>query len=782
VASIAAAVLGGAVPAVLAGTGAGGPTAAQVRATEPVVLTGAQFPDWSGGPELTARAPQLPVDYDVADSQGTSPSELRSDCYQSQPSPDVNGASDAYHGDHNCYQSSQLPAAVRTVRQGVDPASLLGYRWVAPGGGQGKGHWQQIPFQVDTKWTHYISNNASGFAFYSGVDQELTYTFDREGFRYTTNRPFDPSDPAVVCQARPAGGVAATPDPNRGLINTDELAFMARDAGAEAPSGTFLPKGIAGAHRVQLVDPLSGATSYVYVMQSAGPAGHYAVQPRYTAANSPYVRYQRDGSADTFVYSQSSYSSYGNAPKGPVCNPDGTPAIGRGFKTAAAGNIVLEPKTYVQRRPLDTATVSTPRYQFRFDGRWLMDGLRVSPDNRGFAAGDYGPSILDRFKGRAFQQTPGGKTPCCGYEDEQNNWGGSSELMGEKVGPVRAIRVTWGADSGTNVVRTDTFYADQVDHGYELRVHPIPPFDGIYTQWDMAAGHVDTYYNPYNPAGVPVVGINPQLYGKVHAHVGTDGLSYDSADKAGAAVRQANGGSPVTVGKPDNACSACMYGNFDVPDATFSGVASEALSWDEFDGGDGAMVEKWGAHQGNTAAVGTVLAAAATVPYYRDDACFDDGTGSDPGPHLALRSADEPRYWWYSNNDPATGVPTSGPTPPGGFTLHQRRCWNHHLDGSPYNIAGTASYDPSKPAERSDPPPNPGFSPEGDIRWFQGDVGTHGLHIEFVGEADNAQLTVPVDEVDSDQHQVVLPPRQGNVGQAYANGIQVPLQAVVTPD
>ena len=28
----------------------------------------------------------------------------------------------------------------------------------------------------------------------------------------------------------------------------------------------------------------------------------------------------------------------------------------------------------------------------------------------------------------------------------------------------------------------------------------------------------------------------------------------------------------------------------------------------------------------------------AAVPYYRDDSCFDDGTGSDPGPRLPARA------------------------------------------------------------------------------------------------------------------------------------------------
>src|SRR3712207_7072226 len=47
--------------------------------------------------------------------------------------------------------------------------------------------------------------------------------------------------------------------------------------------------------------------------------------------------------------------------------------------------------------------------------------------------------------------------------------------LGEKVGPVRAIRETWGADSGTNVIRRETFYRNEVRQKSWLRVHVIPP-------------------------------------------------------------------------------------------------------------------------------------------------------------------------------------------------------------------------------------------------------------------------------------------------------------------
>lgn len=743
-----------------------GPTSASVARdafdASPIVLTGAQFPDWSAGPELTARAPQVPTDPGSFDSQQYQPGPIRSDCYEASPAPDVNGRVDPTHGDHNCYQSSQLPVRTMPGRTGVPPASLRGYRW--------DGHrFVQIPFQVDTKWQHYISNNASGFGVYSGVDETTTYTFDREGFRFTTNAPFDPANPSVVCQARPAGGITTTPDPNQGLIDTDELAFMARDAGRSAPAGTALPAGVVAARQVAVTNPADGATSYVYVMESAPRGADWAIAPAFTAANSPYVRYQPDANADTFVYSKSSYSSYGNAPAGPVCTPAGEPVVGKGFKRLANGQLALDPATYVQRRPLDTATITTPRYRFREDGRWLMDDLGVSADGRGLTKADYGPSIIDRFKGRAFQQSPGGQTPCCGYEDEQNNWGGSSVLMGEKVGPVRAIRETWGADSGTNVTRTDIFYADQIDHAYELRVHPIPPLDGIYTQWDMAAGRVTTYYNPYNPTGVPIAGINPVLYGDTNAHIGPDGIAYSSNDTVGRMIGGVTGGKPVSVGSPNNSTctsSACVYGSFNVPDATFSGVASEALSWEEMTGPAGTLVERYGASQ--VTPLGTALASVEAQPYYVDDACFDDGTGADPGPHLARRSPNEPTTWGYT----AAGVPVA-PAPPGA-PPHERRCWNHNPDGTPYNIPGTAPFDPARAAQRPDPPPDRGFSPQGDIRYYQGDVGTHGLHLVLNAESDNAGLTTPVDEIDAVDHQIVLPGNEPNVGAAYTARYTVP--------
>src|SRR4051794_26455094 len=441
------------------------PTVPAARDTEAVVLTGAQFGldgDWVAPQNITARMPEADV----------------LECVPTQ-CPDV----------HNHYSDPTFDSATVTGDsvKGTPVDALRGYRWDAR-----KKAFVQIPFQVDEVFTRYLNNSASGFAVYSGEDQHTTYAYDREGFRFTQSDGADSADP---CTARMKPGDHPAGDPVKGLDSNDEMAFMARDAGPAAPAGTPLPKGIEGMKTITLHDPTnpSAPDGYVYVMRAAagGP------KPAYTAANG-YVHYQRDANADWFAYSQSSYGDYGAAPKGYYCdadgnvvrNADGTPKIG-------------------QRRPRDGATITTDRYRYRYDGRWLMTSIQVAK-----AKGHgYGPDLVDRWKARAFAQDPGSNTPCCGYEEEDTNWGGSSILLGERVGPVRAIRETWGADSGTNVIRRETFSRDQMVQKNWLRVHVIPPLDGIYAQWDFNAGRVNRFYNAQHADGVPIDGRNDEVYG-----------------------------------------------------------------------------------------------------------------------------------------------------------------------------------------------------------------------------------------------------------------------------
>jgi len=737
------------------------PVVPQNRSTEPVVLTGRQFPSWSGGPDPAAHEPQIPTNYDTADVQQYLPQPARSACYQ-KPSDTGTSHADPYdysdNGDHNCYQPSRLP---RNPRAGADVNLLLGYAWNGH-------HFVQIPFQIDQVFTRYITNNDSGFAFYSGVDQETTYAFDREGFRYSSDdwlqHGGNPCTPEPAADAS-GGHPATTPDPLKGLHDDDQLVFMYSDAGAQAPSGQKLPNGIASAYDVRVADPTSPATvRHVYVMLSKG--GHGDPRPAFTAANG-YVRYLRDAGvadpanpgrwlvppADMFVYSQSSYSGYGAAPKGPYCNLDGTIATGNQGDKPDHGITIdpgpnQKPWDIEQRRPLDTAWVKTDRYEFRYDGRWLMTALRVSPSGRGLTLNDYGPDLVDQWKARAFQQRPGGTTPCCGYEEEVNNWGGSSILFGERVGPVRAIRAAWGADSSTNNIKTEIFYRDEIRFQDALRVHVIPPADGIYVQWDHNAGAITRYYNPWTPAnGVAVDGRNDEVFGNDNVHIANDRVQVTDPDPI-PVVGPQDQTVPLVPGADPNDCSIGkdplsengICNDIDLADPTFSGPVG-TLNWEEVAGPYGTLVTRWTIGQHTAGDAYSLIAQ----PYYRDDSCFDDGTGGDPGPHLHKRGVDDGSNGTYVD-------PRDGLTKP-------RVCWTP-ADGDP-NDTSIGDGRPRK--------------------FWQGDIGTHGLHIQLIADSDNAQVAFPLDEVDSEQRMVVLPGDKGNVGEMYGRGVEYPLEPVAVP-
>jgi hypothetical protein len=716
-----------------AGAAAGSPTVdPSVPANhegDPVILTGADFPGWADPANQTVKAPgtDLKDCHPTVEPNGTDPNRwLKS-------APDC---------AHNGYAQPEVDTG-NPVKNGKPVDRMLGYRWNATAQ-----RFEQIPFQVDKMFTRYLDNSASGFAVYSGQDQHTTYQFDREGFRY---RKEDPSDP---CHAL-ADSPAAT-DPVTGLDTNDELVFMARDASAQAPADATLPAGIESVREVRVSDPSnpSATPAYAYVMV-AKPDGP---KPAFDATNG-YVKYTRDANADTFFFSQSNYDSYGNAPKGHFmwdgkcvgATPDQVKADPK-LCTYKDGKGDLKPvqdpgqanqygdtqaffKCPQRHRPGDAATIQTPRYTFRYDGRWLLTGLQISPDG----GQTYGPNIIDRWKARAFAQDPYSKTPCCGYEDEDKNWGGSSNLMGERVGPVRAIRETWGADSGTNVVRRETFYRDGMRQKSYLRVHVIPALDGIYAQWDFRAGRVNRYYNPRVPAGVPVDGQNDEVLGNLDdpCTAAWDGNGRSAFDQTYRDMyKQLQMCTPPC--DPAFGSGQCLplnryHQSVDVTDPTLSNM-NAALDWNEIAGPHGTVVDRYQVDRVTDLTPGGTPQMVFAMPYYRDDSCFDDGTGGDPGPRLIPRSDAEPRTY----------------TAPDG-TKHPRVCW--------------------KPSDG-----DPGGSP----KFFQGDIGTHGLHLLMIAESDNARMTVPVDEIDSEQRLAFLPGDQGNVGEQYGRTFEKPLVATTS--
>ena len=74
-------------------------------------------------------------------------------------------------------------------------------------------------------------------------------------------------------------------------------------------------------------------------------------------------------------------------------------------------------------------------------------------------------------------------------------------------------------------------------------------------------------------------------------------------------------------------------------------------------------------------------------------------------------------------------------------------------------------------------------------KFWNADIATHGLHINLIADSDNAYQTVPIDEVDSEQRMVVLPPSvvdptgtsTVNVGEQFGRSVEYSPQAVVTP-
>jgi hypothetical protein len=305
----------------------------------------------------------------------------------------------------------------------------------------------------------------------------------------------------------------------------------------------------------------------------------------------------------------------------------------------------------------------------------------------------YGPDLIDRWKGRAFQQSPDSTISLVGFEDEQVNWEANSALLGWRQGPVRAIREVWGADSGTNVTKTETYYRDADTFRYRMRVHPIPS-DGLYTSWDYNKGVAARYYNLTKPQGVAVDGMNDDV-GQVDQLPNGDPAYFDAPDPTFDL--------PSAIDRPEEVAGRGSAGGL-VYAFEFKGLTS--------------------------------LANSAAVPYYRDDACLDDGTGDDP----VARP-------WPGESSTDTRVQKGYAAENGVTSYQQLRCDPEH-----------------------------GKTP------FQGAFASHGIHFFATQDSDNATLGVPVDEVDGQQWRYSVPmSAPTNVLTAYAPNVVVPLVPLVTP-
>ncbi|HEV7678270.1 MAG TPA: hypothetical protein VGQ42_06850 [Candidatus Dormibacteraeota bacterium] len=661
------------------------------RASEPVVITGAQVPQWSRSSATGAAAP-----------------------YPSGATKTTGG--DSVRSAHNGVLS--VPPDART---GVDPDQVTAFRWDGAA-------WVEIPVQVDQRYPYFLANGHSSFSSYSGTDEELTYAWNptahstgeeawKKVFGDCSARYQQTA--ADLTSAIASGAVSpstnpavaaddytqAMPDPVRTLNDDDQIAMMAGDAGVQAPPGTGQPAGTTGGsgQTITVVDPTNAmAPGYIYLFLRPGGSS-------FNAGNG-YVQMTRDANADewidryTFAPSDTekigtSNTGYGPNLPGTVCRTspsnDASPPITTPDGTA---------RSSIDRVPRDGMTVTTPTYRLYASGRWMIRQFAVTAPG---TTGSYGPNLISRWKGRAFQQSPDSSVSLVGFEDEQVNWEANAALLGWKVGPVRAIREVWGADSGTNVTKTETYYRDADAFHYHVRVHPIPP-DGLYTSWDYRLGAVDTYYNVKNPQGVRVDGVPDSSVGEI--------------DQV-----------PVTGQKAFfNSC-----------DPTFD-ICSAIANPEEVAGPNGGMVYV-AELSGPTSAT-----EPAVVPYYRDDACFDDGTGDGPPPRpwpkeTSTDSRVQQGYvdYWKAHGAPAT------------LTYADLKC----------NPADT---NPATPAWQKTP--------------FAGAIGQSGLHFFVTSDTDNAFSPKPITEIDAQQWRYTVPMSSAtNVAAVYGQNVTAPLQVIATP-
>jgi hypothetical protein len=633
------------------------------RAAAPVVLTGAQLPAWS-----RLAAVGVAATYPSGSAYG-------------------DGVRSAHNG------RLLVPP---DLRRGVDPDRVAAYRWSATG-------WQEIAVQVDQRFPYFLANAPSDFSFYSGTDTELTYSFapDRHATgeeawkkvfggcdaRYATSlaevhQAIADGVVTLGLDEPPSAYLAAMGDPVMTFDDDDELVFNAGDAGPPAPLGATPPPGVerGSGQVVRLVDPAAPLTAAaVYLFTRPGGSSF--------TWESGDVRFERLPDADRWIDRHSfaegdpeaigtSNRGYGPNLAGTVCDADGT---------------VRESS---DRFPSDAMRVSTPTYQTFASGRWMIREHHVTAPG---TTSEYGPDLIDRWKGRAFQQNPDSAISLVGFEDEQVNWEANSALLGWRAGPVRAIREVWGADSGTNVTKTELYYRSADVFRYHLRVHPIPP-DGLYTAWDYNLGVAARYYDPLRPEGVPIDGINDDL-GNIDAL-------------------------PVP-GEPFPAF-------FDVPDPTFQ-VPLAIMRPEEVagHGSAGGLVYVF-----EMLSPLTSLQHPLVAPYYRDDACLDDGTGDDP----------VPRPW-------------------PGEARHDERVRAGYEAANGVAPGAVLMCDPAA-----------GATP------FQGAIGQHGIHFLVTVDSDNLLLPVPINESVGQQWRFSVPMEEPtNVTGAYGANVVVPLVPLVLP-
>jgi hypothetical protein len=308
-------------------------------------------------------------------------------------------------GDPVVLTGTQLPAL-----SSVAAGDVVAFRWLQS--------WDQVPVQVDER---------------KSVDFGTVYNGAALGF--TTSVYADP-------------GTFTGADSNGSVDSDDEVAFMAKDVGLEAPGDATDPAGVVAGSgvKVKVRSTLGGNTKdgWIYLFKRSG-----SLSP---GAGESYVSYD-------FQLLSGAYKTTYKLQDGP--NPE-------------------------------NSTISTPYYVDHFSDRWLNDQIKVKTGDASEV------DIIDRAKALL------GPGNCGRSEDTFDDAEGA--FIANKVGPVRAIRSYIGANSGPLTQREHIFYEQREDVRTFLRVHSIPgPWD--FFDYSSAASGM-TYRNNLNTGGVTIDG-NP---------------------------------------------------------------------------------------------------------------------------------------------------------------------------------------------------------------------------------------------------------------------------------
>jgi hypothetical protein len=301
---------------------------------------------------------------------------------------------------------AQLPAL-----SSVAAGDVVAFRWVQT--------WNQVPVQVDERKSVNFST-----VYNNAVSANFTTTVY--------------ADPNTFTGADSDGNVDSD----------DEVAFMAKDVGREAPGDAGDPTGVVAGSgvKVRVRSTLGGddKDGWIYLYKRSGnldPSAGYR-----------YVNYD-------FNLLSGAYKTTYKLTDGP--NPE-------------------------------NSTITTPYYVEHFSDRWLNDQIKVK-------SGDAtGVDILDRAKATL------GPGNCGRSEDTFDDAEGA--FIANINGPIRAIRSYIGANSGPLTQREHIFYQQREDIRTFLRVHSVPgPRD--FVDYSAAASGMK-YRNNLNTGGVTIDG-NP---------------------------------------------------------------------------------------------------------------------------------------------------------------------------------------------------------------------------------------------------------------------------------